>query len=708
MPVKVTYNGLEIDGALRPLYSGSVHYWRHDPQIWPLLLDRVVEMGFKFVCVDVPWSVHETCDGAFDFGEKRPENNLGSFLGLCAHKGLFALARPGPNINADLTFFGFPERVLMRADIMARTAMGTPALVPAPPAFFPAPSYASPALYDETAKWFDAVCPILAKHIHPGGCLVGLQADNEMSFFHRTNPFDLDYSEASVTLYHAFLRKRHGDIEALNRLYGSRHSRFRDIRPPREFRPASIHDLPFYFEWVEYKEFLLYHGIKKIVDMLHERGLRDVFFFHNYPSHPETPFHVPGVEDAAVDVVGINMHTGRGDYLRLRDTANFLAATSRLPFVPELGSGCRFGKTLAPEDQEFACYAAFMHGVKAVNHYMLADRDRWHGAPVARDGRTRERRFHFHVTLNRFLHDTSLHKSRIQTDALLLHVRDYERFESLCSLLGPLPRDVAGALPPDWFTRHPEIQGLGLSPLHLYRRHWRGLRKGFSQAGYPLALGDSDMPLEQLQAFRMVIAPSFAFMNHALQRKLLVYALKGGLLVMGPRAPVFDECLREDSRFSSHLHHPVGEAEEFDYHGMLLQHVQFFDAVQPFMEQDGKVCAYERGMERGGIVFLGFALPEYDTVERAPHAAALAQRLAARAGIKRLFPPDDPIVETTLHTGGRYDILFVNNPTAEKREPRIALSAGRTLTDWHTREKFQSPDPSIALRPYSVRVFIVS
>ena len=708
MAIAITSQGLDINGTVHPLHSGSIHYWRHDHDTWPLLLGRIREMGFRFITTCIPWSVHETAPGSFDFGKTDPKKDIAAFLKLCKNKEIFVLAKPGPNVGAEITYYGYPKRILSRDDIMARTSDGAPAMVAAAPAMFPAPSYASDAFYEETASWFNAICPILDAGIYPRGPVVGIQPDNALSFFGRTQPFDVDYSTAALKLYHGFLRQRHRDIETLNKRYAAGHTRFRDIMPPREFAPASLAELPYYFDWVEFKEFLVYHGIKTVADMLRERGLRDVFFFHNHPSYPAPPFHVPGAESAAVDVAGVDISPGPGGYESMRDTARYLAACSRLAFVPNLAAGGSvLGRPFIRRDQEFAGRVLLMHGIKAMNHHMLVDRDRWCGAPVARDGRRRTGRFNFYTALNGFLEETQFHKNRLHAEALLLQVRDYERFECMTSLMSPLPREAAAPLPHDWFCRHAPIKDLDMSPLGPYRRQWRGFIMGFRQAGYSLLLGDSDLPAEALQQYKLIIAPSFSFMSAGLQRRLLVYALKGGVLVMGPRVPVMDEFMRSETRFSSHLLEPVGAADEFDYNGMLVQHAQFFKANKPLMESRGKICGYERSMERGAIIFLGCVFPDYTGIEQAPHLAELARRLAVRAGLERPFPADDPLVETAYHTGGGRDVLFVSNPTDEKRMPRVAVGPGRVLTDWRSREQHKGRDVEIALPPRSIRVFLV-
>ena len=190
MPLRIANGKFYLDGRLIFLLSGSMHYWRLDHKMWDAILDRVCKMGFETICTYVPWGVHEIAQGVFDFGELNPDYNLDAFLTLCEEKDIHVLLRPGPNINSELTYFGCPKRIINDPEIQSITADGTPVIFPSPPRMFPVPSYTSEKFYQEVGIYFDRVCPIITKHLHPGGCVIGVQADNEFSFFMRTQPYD--------------------------------------------------------------------------------------------------------------------------------------------------------------------------------------------------------------------------------------------------------------------------------------------------------------------------------------------------------------------------------------------------------------------------------------------------------------------------------------------------------------------------------------
>ena len=226
------------------LFSGSVQYWRLERQLWGPILDSIHRMGFRVIETYIPWDVHETGPERFDYGASDSQKDLPAFLDLCHERGLRVLVRPGPHINAELRDFGFPRRVLADPDVQAHTAQGTLAVYHFPFKPFPVPSYASEKLYSEFGRFLDALAPILADRIHPRGPIVGIQADNELSYFFRIGAYDLDYSPCAVAQYRAFLRDRYGTVESLNSAYRSSYADFGDVSPPTEFFGKTPDELP--------------------------------------------------------------------------------------------------------------------------------------------------------------------------------------------------------------------------------------------------------------------------------------------------------------------------------------------------------------------------------------------------------------------------------------------------------------------------------
>ncbi len=91
----------------------------------------------------------------------------------------------------------------------------------------------------------------------------------------------------------------------MNKIYKSNYSSFYEIVPPIRFAGTSKEDLPYYLDWIEYREYYLIHALEILSNMLKDRGI-DVPIYHNYPhplgpggakGAPSTPFNIPKLEE---------------------------------------------------------------------------------------------------------------------------------------------------------------------------------------------------------------------------------------------------------------------------------------------------------------------------------------------------------------------------------------------------------------------------
>ncbi|KAL2464985.1 Beta-galactosidase 8 [Abeliophyllum distichum] len=65
----VTYDhrALVIDGKRRVLVSGSIHYPRSTPDMWPDLIQKSKQGGLDVIETYVFWNLHEPVRGQYDF-----------------------------------------------------------------------------------------------------------------------------------------------------------------------------------------------------------------------------------------------------------------------------------------------------------------------------------------------------------------------------------------------------------------------------------------------------------------------------------------------------------------------------------------------------------------------------------------------------------------------------------------------------------------
>ncbi|XP_072972275.1 beta-galactosidase 11-like [Typha angustifolia] len=103
----VTYDGrsLIIDGKRELLFSGSIHYPRSPPEMWPKLLQKAKQGGLNVIQTYVFWNIHEPVQGQYNFEGRY---DLVKFVKLIQKLGMYATLRIGPFIEAEWNHGGFP------------------------------------------------------------------------------------------------------------------------------------------------------------------------------------------------------------------------------------------------------------------------------------------------------------------------------------------------------------------------------------------------------------------------------------------------------------------------------------------------------------------------------------------------------------------------------------------------------------------------
>ncbi|KAF7119915.1 hypothetical protein RHSIM_Rhsim13G0093500 [Rhododendron simsii] len=103
----VTYDhrALVIDGKRRILISGSIHYPRSTPDMWPDLIQKSKDGGLDMIETYVFWNLHEPVRNQYDFEGRK---DLVKFVKLVAEAGLYVHLRIGPYVCAEWNYGGFP------------------------------------------------------------------------------------------------------------------------------------------------------------------------------------------------------------------------------------------------------------------------------------------------------------------------------------------------------------------------------------------------------------------------------------------------------------------------------------------------------------------------------------------------------------------------------------------------------------------------
>ncbi|WP_163100177.1 beta-galactosidase [Peribacillus alkalitolerans] len=153
------------------ILSAAIHYFRLPRAEWSEVLDKAKAGGCNTIETYIPWNFHEMNEGEWDFsGDK----DLAHFFQLCADKGLYVIARPGPYICAEWDFGGFPWWLSTKKGIQYRSA--------------------EPIFLQYVDKYFDQVIPIINEfQLTKKGTVIMVQVENEFQAYGKPDKQYMEY-----------------------------------------------------------------------------------------------------------------------------------------------------------------------------------------------------------------------------------------------------------------------------------------------------------------------------------------------------------------------------------------------------------------------------------------------------------------------------------------------------------------------------------
>ncbi len=551
--VEVRPEGLYLrdKGEIIPLWAGAMHYWRHAPEDWGPCLDAMKAMGLRLVDTYVPWGVHETAQGTFDFGERYARLDVARFIRLAAEKGMHVIARPGPHINAELTYFGLPERVVWDRECQARTPRDNPVILPLVPVAFPVPSYASDAFHDETALWFEACGKVLAPLLYPHGPIVMLQVDNEGALYFRDGPYDQDYHPDAIRLFRTFLREKYSSVTSLRDTWNDTAITFANVAPPVRFDAKEANELARHLDWMEFHEHLLAEAMGRFNQSLENAGLTTVPTLHNFPlGEAATPLNASRMAEV-VDLIGLDYyHPANPQHhmtilRRTGELATRCEGRQVPPFGAEVGAGFPpFFPPLDDKDSLYTLIAAMAYGLRGFNLYMAVDRDRWVGAPIDVHGMPRRLADEYHALIDvldkvRF---NTLHRA---TPVKLVVPRALRRLSRATHAFGPVTPaafHIAGAGPLESCLE--DDFGLGeLAPI-VGESFVRAFERALLARGVPFSYAGGESLEMSMVGASWIVCTTAGGLKADVLTSLRAAKERGIAVTIGPRVPERDGSMR--------------------------------------------------------------------------------------------------------------------------------------------------------------------
>lgn len=168
------------DGKHFQYISGSIHYSRIPRYYWKDRLTKMYMTGLNAIQVYVPWNFHETVQGVHNFTGDR---DLEYFLDLANQTGLLVILRPGPYICAEWEMGGLPAWLLMKPNIVLRSA--------------------DTEYMQAVSNWLAVLLPKIKPRLYiNGGNIISVQVENEYGSYHMC---DYNYMRQLRSLFRYFL-----------------------------------------------------------------------------------------------------------------------------------------------------------------------------------------------------------------------------------------------------------------------------------------------------------------------------------------------------------------------------------------------------------------------------------------------------------------------------------------------------------------------
>lgn len=528
-------NTLNLDGKDVPILSGEVQFFRMDPSVWEPCLEQVKNLGLPIVSTYLSWQRFSKGPDQYDLtGESDPRLNVPLFLDLCKKYGLYVTMKPGPWICAEETNGGYPGWLVEQPALQVLDAQNQPVKGYNPPFQSPIPSYFHPDYQYHVQRWLEEVDRVIKLYCYPDGPIILIQLDNEPCFTFHDRLFESDYNPVIADkggLYSRWLEKKYKKISELNKQYGSNWTTFSEIVPPRKLELHHDPELSQYFDWVEFKEYLLASHVASIGKDHLQNGIDQVLFTINYNQHPQLAepnnWHLL---ECASGMGGYdyypNLPVDIQNFNDVVQAVNYSRAVNRVPWSPEIMCGIwsfagseHSSHHLPSNEYEFLYLICLAYGLKGMNFYMLADRDNWVNSPINDRGELTETADAVRHTVQIMKSIPSFFELEEEQDVGVLYYRQYAREAFIAQ---ESPTQIAG-----------KSLGKGYD-------YFKGIYQELLEININPGIYDPDIHPSELPGYATLFAGLCQHMDAHTQSKLLEYIKAGGCLVCLPELPVMD------------------------------------------------------------------------------------------------------------------------------------------------------------------------
>lgn len=509
-------------------YVAEMHYFRVAKRHWSICFERIRKANFRIISTVVPWNLHESKQGEFDFsGSTDPAKDLVVFLELCREFGFKIVLRPGPWVGSEWDNGGLPDFAVRHPETLATDKSGQTLLMdPGAGAKQVAlPSYLSNRYQILLKNYFSVFGEVVKNYIYPRGPVFMIELDHETSFGGHFNPLSSDYNLAGTRAqFEQFLTEKYETVDRLNKLWKSRHKGFSEAAPPETLDAKGAPEFCRLRDWVEFREWAINRYTEYLTEVLSQTEVsvlfaRSLAFDRSY-YFPD----VAGAQTAGRVLFTVNLGWDR-PFAETVLHARSVSGWQSTGFCTQLtigshhadpGAGHAFWPVTAADSKRLLV-ASLAAGLKGFNYHMFVGRQRWYDGALEADGAINPS-YDVVRLANEHLTNLKYETMRDFADVALVRYRPYLRAAA-----------IGDGHPHGYLTEltGPDFEDLAADLLAL---------------GYDYRVFDLTVP-ERLDRYGTIIVPLGEFMDAEAQETLAKLVKSGAHLIAYGAIPKFDNNL---------------------------------------------------------------------------------------------------------------------------------------------------------------------
>ena len=704
--LKVANNKLVIGKEEYQPFSAEMHYFRVNKRHWSICFERIRKAGFRIISTCIPWNLHESALGEYDFfGTTDHTKDLVVFLELAREFGFKVVLHPGPFVDSDWKNGGYPDFLYNYPEIFAKGPSGetfhlsnqrqiagnessaVSSLVESPSllAFaerdsreqeryerYPEKNQTGsgndvvfsslhPRYLNHVKRYLAALSDIIKNYVYPKGPVILIKLDNVLgpllrdSLAENTAPFNQDYNEhVTGVAYPEFLKAKYGEIKKLSQLYGEKHSDFKNVKPPVELKITQPHHLIKYFDWISFKEWMFTEYVLKLKEIYLSFDVPPLFSTDLFLSRDfSVPFSWKTLESDDL-FVGIIPDKGADDYVELVRHLRYFSTCCKFPWSSEFPVGSRADAPrdgekyfpISPRQVKFLLTTALSSGIRGFNYRMFVERDHWYGAPLANDG-TIQPNFDLIKKFTDLAGKIGLNQLKSSAAVGLANYRPYLWF--------------------DFLTRgsaNKTGENFSYLPFLVSKTH-----KDLSQdlINLKLSFGMPDLGLsESMKEFPVILVPCAEFMDLEAQKLLVHLAKEGKNLILFGLLPRFDlnmkECgiLSDSLKLRTKADPQIGKVEALDnpITAFVFGHIKGAKKSQILAKHDDRPVGAVCRLGKGHVYVITFDL----SAQLCHRKLSFLEEILKQTGIESQIYCDAPEVDLVLQKNDAHTILYLINP----------------------------------------------